>query len=328
MSHLATKRIVGVAIIILILACIFAASVSAFNITKIGDKGLYPQPNGDRHNSYAWCMGILHHSDGDYLYVGSNRDLAYLVMSGLFRAIKNTTDFATVNGYIETFFGGDIGTYPTAADVDLHPRIFRLKLNSTDAAWELIYTAPNVSGQIPLELGYRGMQVFTDTAGETALYVVTDAGPTKVSRVLKISADSEPQNIVPKEVFRVQGTTSLRPIAVHGSKLYIGANNDIYEASNPEAISDWTKVASDINFGSLIAGGRKAMLWQFASFNDYLYVTLYEDVDATKPQTADNGGAWLSGDDDRQALSHKLLSRRRAQDASIHIGDLVFGFRP
>ena len=58
-------------------------------------------------------------------------------------------------------------------------------------------------------------------------------------------------------------------------------------------MSDWTKVASDINFGGLIAGGRKAMLWQFASFNDYLYVTLYEDVDATKPQTADNGGAWL-----------------------------------
>ena len=137
------------------------------------------------------------------------------------------------------------------------------------------------------------MQVFTDTAGETALYVVTDAGTTKVSRVLKISADSDPQNIVPKEVFRVQGTTSLRPIAVHNAKLYIGANNDIYEASNPEAMSDWTKIAADSNFGGLIADGRKAMLWQFASFNDYLYVTLAEDVDTTKPQTADNGGAWL-----------------------------------
>ena len=44
MLHLTTKRTIGIAIIILILACIFAASVSAFNTTKIGDKGLDPQP--------------------------------------------------------------------------------------------------------------------------------------------------------------------------------------------------------------------------------------------------------------------------------------------
>jgi hypothetical protein len=294
MSHLAAKRTVGTVIIFLILTFIFAGPVSAaFNIAKIGDKGLDPQLNGDRHNSYSWCMGILHHSDGDYLYVGSNRDIAYLVMAGFFRTIKNTTDFATVKGYIESFFGSDIGTYPTADDVDLHPRIFRLKLNSTNASWELIYTAPNVpTTQVPLELGYRGMQVFTDTAGETALYVVTDAGFSNVSRILKISADSDPQNIVPKEVFRIK-TASLRPIAVHSSKLYIGANNDIYEASDPEGMSDWTKVATDSNFGGLLAAGRKAMLWQFASFNNYLYVTLAEDVDTAKPQTADNGGAWL-----------------------------------
>jgi len=295
MSHLTAKKTVGIAIIFLILTCIFAASVSAFNIAKIGDKGLYPQPDGDRHNSYAWCMGILHHSDGDYLYVGSNRDLAYLVTAGFFRNVKNTTDYETVKGYIETFFGGDIGTYPTQADVDLRPRIFRLKLNSAAASWELIYTSPNASqGKIPLELGYRGMQVFTDSAGETALYIVTDAGATKVSRVLKISADSDPQNIVPKEVFRVSGTASLRPIAVHNGKLYIGANNDVYEASNPEAQGDWTKVAADSNFGGIIASGKRAMLWQFTSFNGYLYVTLMEDVDPTQqPQTADNGGAWL-----------------------------------
>lgn len=130
-------------------------------------------------------------------------------------------------------------------------------------------------------------------AGETALYVATDAGTTKVSRILKIFADSDPQNIIPKEVFRVQGTASLRPIAIHNGKLYIGANNDIYEASNPEGTGDWTKVAADSNFGGLVASGKKAMLWQFASFNDYLYVTLAEDVDPAKPQTADNGGAWL-----------------------------------
>jgi hypothetical protein len=293
-------RLLGVMVVLFVMftATILFAAITTQRISNPGAvsgmaDGL--APGGDRHNSYAWCMGILHHSDGDYLYVGSNRDIAYLVMAGLFRTIKNTTDFANIKGYIENFFGSDIGTYATTADVDLHPRIFRVKLNST-ASWELIYTAPNVpQTQVPLELGYRGMQVFTDTAGETALYVVTDAGSTKVSRVLKISADSDSQNIVNlvKEVFRVQGTASLRPITVHDSKLYIGVNNDIYEASDPEGLSDWTKIANDSNFGGLIASGRRAMLWQCASFNDYLYVTLYEDVDPTQPQTADNGGAWL-----------------------------------
>jgi hypothetical protein len=294
MSHHSAKKTVGAAIIFLILAVFFSESVCAFNIEKIGDKGLFPHPGGDRHNSYAWCMGILPHSDGDYLYVGSNRDVAYLVTAGLFRTIKNTTDYTTVKGYVETLYGGDIIGYPTQAEVDLRPRIFRLKLNSAGASWELIYTAPIAQGIVPLELGYRGMQVFTDSVGETALYVVSDAGATKVSRVLKISADSDPQNVIVQEVFRVQGTASLRPIAVHGGKLYIGANNDIYEASNPESMSDWTKIAADSDFGGLVASGKKAMLWQFASFNDYLYVTLAEDVDPVQqPQTADNGGAWL-----------------------------------
>lgn len=292
MSHHSSKRTTRIALVFFLGMLIFAGTVQAFTVQKIGDKGLYPLPDGDRHNSYAWCMGILHHSDGDYLYVGSNRDIVYLVSAGFFRTTKSTTDFATVKGYIEGFFGSDVGTYPTQADVDLHPRIFRLKLNAA-ADWELIYTAPNAQGIVPLELGYRGMQVFTDTAGETALYIVTDAGATKVSRVLKISADSDPQNVMVKEVFRVQGTASLRPITVYSGKLYIGANNDIYEAANPEATGDWTKIATDSDFGGLVAAGRKAMLWQFAGFNGYLYATLSEDVDPAQPQTADNGGAWL-----------------------------------
>ena len=134
---------------------------------------------------------------------------------------------------------------------------------------------------------------------------MTASGGTNVTRVLKISADSDPQNIVPTEVFRVSGTTSLRPIAVHDNKLYIGANNDIYEASNPEGISDWTKIAADSDFGGIIAAGKKAMLWQFISFNNYLYVSLYEDVDPTQePQTADNGGAWLFKGKYDSSLSH------------------------
>jgi hypothetical protein len=291
-------RLLGVMVVLFVMltATILFAAITTQRISNPGAvsgmaDGL--APGGDRHNSYAWCMGILHHSDGDYLYVGSNRDQAYLILQNLFRIIKKTNDFTIIRDTIQNFFAGDIPTYDSAADVDRRPRIFRLKLDGT-STWELIYTAPVVQGQVPLETGYRGMQVFTDTSGETALYVVSDAGPTKVSRVLKISADSDPQNVVPKEVFRVTGTASLRPIAVHDGKLYIGANNDVYEATNPEAMGDWTKIANDSNFGGLITSGKRAMLWQFTSFNRYLYATLMEDVDPEQePQTADNGGAWL-----------------------------------
>ena len=39
-------------------------------------------PGGDRENSYAWCMDILPQADGDYLYVGSNRDLLAVFLFG------------------------------------------------------------------------------------------------------------------------------------------------------------------------------------------------------------------------------------------------------
>ena len=135
MFRFITKRTIGAVIIILIIACIFTAPVSAFNTTKIGDKGLDPQLNGDRHNSYSWCMGILHHSDGDYLYVGSNRDMAYLVVSGLFKKIDTDANFGDIKVYIESFFGGDIATYASPAAVDLQPMILRLKLSATNGSW-------------------------------------------------------------------------------------------------------------------------------------------------------------------------------------------------
>lgn len=297
MARAFTKKVFFVASVFLIIICACAVlAYAAYNATKIGDKGLYPPPDGDRHNSYSWCMGILHHSDGDYLYVGSNRDIAYLTMAGFFRALDPTADFATLEARIESFFGEDIATYGSAAALDMKSRIFRLKLDG-ESAWELVFTAPMVPvpGQpgvtVPLELGYRGMQVFTDSEGETALYVVTDSGVTRTSRVLKISEDSS-QPI--KEVFRVtSATTSLRPIAVHEGKLYIGANNDVYEATNPEATADWTKIATDADFGGVIASGKRAMLWQFTSFNGYLYATMMEDVDPAGEQIDGNGGAWL-----------------------------------
>ncbi|HPD57922.1 MAG TPA: hypothetical protein P5294_11075 [Smithellaceae bacterium] len=294
MARVFTKKAFLVASVFLVMICVCAVlAYAAYNATKIGDKGLYPPPDGDRHNSYSWCMGILHHADGDYLYVGSNRDVAYLVMALFFRALDPAADFATVKSRIESFFGADIGTYESAGDVDLKPRIFRLKLDGT-SDWELYYTAPTVSvqgQQVPLELGYRGMQIFTDSTGETALYVVTDSGIARTSRVLKISEDSS-QPI--KEVFRVtSATTSLRPIAIHEGRLYIGANNDVYEATNPEATADWTKIATDADFGGVIASGKRAMLWQFTSFNGYLYATMMEDVDPVGEQIEGNGGAWL-----------------------------------
>ncbi len=302
MARAFTKKAFLVASVFFVIICACAIlAYAAYNATKIGDMGL-SSPNGDRHNSYSWCMGILHHSDGDYLYVGSNRDIAYLTMAGFFSALYPTADFATLEAYIQSFFGGDVATYGSPP-VDLRSRIFRLKLDG-ESPWELVYTAPMVPvpGQpgvtVPLELGYRGMQVFTDSEEETALYVVTDSGITRTSRVLKISQNSDPhppnlQDLV-KEVFRVtSATTSLRPIAVHEGKLYIGANNDVYEAANPEATASWTRIATDADFGNVYSSGKRAMLWQFTSFNGYLYAAMMEDVNPAGDQTEGNGGAWL-----------------------------------
>ncbi|MCM8770097.1 MAG: hypothetical protein NC911_10640 [Candidatus Omnitrophica bacterium] len=248
--------------------------------------GLFP--GGDRENSYAWCMDILKQPDGEYLYVGSNRDLVYLFLVASLQAGNFPPD-VTIDYLCESVFQGDI----TSA-TDLRGRIFRRKANDDNGEWELVYTSPLIPGTFfPRDLGYRGALTFIDSAGtDTALYIVTTALPVPgvpiSTRVLKFPHNFGPGS-QPKEVLRLASlpgqSNTLRPIAQYNGKLYVGTStNEIYESALPPeqtpspwppdtATVGWRVVATDIDF--LQAGEKyKYFCWEFQEYNGYLYVVL------------------------------------------------------
>lgn len=244
-------------------------------------------PGGDRENSYAWCMDILSHADGDYLYVGSNRDLMYLFLMASLQA-GNFPPEVTIDYLCNTIFQGDI-----AEATDLRGRVFRWKTDGSQD-WEIVYTSPQLPASIfPKDLGYRGALTFSDKDGtDTGFYIVTTAFPvpgiTTVTRVLKF-----PHNFVagelPQEVLRVASppgqSNTLRPICKYNGNLYAGtSNNTIYESSLPveqppsgwpfdTSTNGWNAIATDADFG-FPWQNYKYICWQFQEYAGYLYVVI------------------------------------------------------
>ncbi|MCM8822633.1 MAG: hypothetical protein NC831_07490 [Candidatus Omnitrophica bacterium] len=245
------------------------------------------QQGGDRENSYAWCMDILSQPDGDYLYVGSNRDLMYLFLMASLMA-GNFPPEITIDYLCNTIFQGDI-----AAATDLRGRIFRWKTDGT-VDWELVYTSPLLPASIfPEDLGYRGALTFSDESGtDTGFYVVTTAFPvpgvTIATRLLKFPHDFVPGN-EPKEVLRIASqpgqSNTLRPITRYNGKIYVGTStNTIYESALPpeqppsgwpfdSSTIGWNQIATDEDFG-FPWQNYKYICWQFQEYSGYLYVII------------------------------------------------------
>ena len=265
-----------------------AVSVARFSNASAGPgiaDGLV-EPDGDRHNSYAWSMETMANSAGDeYLYVGSNRDLV-----GLLAAQMGASEDELI-----AMTSGDI---PRSSG-DYRARIFRKKLYGRDNTWEQIYISDtmhtmqpaaiagaNIVGNglgMPLDMGYRGVVKYA-APGESApsLYFGSMGYTT---RLLKFGPDFEPGD-TPEVVFETaSGTTaSLRPLVVHEDKLYVGvltasddpasADLQVLGSATPAGDGSWEPVADKNDFPGArldpkaVGGGG---IWDMISFNGYIY---------------------------------------------------------
>jgi hypothetical protein len=263
-----------------LLLCVGIASAAlTFDLTRLSNPeqtsgtpdGL--ESGGDRHNSYAWCMDVFNTGGVDYLYVGSNRDLATTVLR-----LAGLSD-----AQIELGFNGDIPT----GNSDLRPRIYRQRLDG-NGPFEQVYVSPPLgSGGLPIDIGYRGMAMH-----QGDLYVVTLGNPGAYSRVLRFSSSGGS----PDEVFRLR-TSSLRAIGTYEGQLLIGTEGGaIYAAASPPAqpplfsllapdsTVGWTEVADQEDLGA--NGPTQVGVWEFESFQGDLYVSLGE---AFQPMVAGQG---------------------------------------
>lgn len=245
------------------------------------------EPGGDRENSYAWCMDVLKQPDGEYLYVGSNRDLMYLFLMASLMA-GNFPPEITIEYLCNTVFQGDI-----AEATDVRGRIYRWKTDGT-AEWERVFTSPLLPASIfPIDLGYRGALTFSDqNSTDTGFYIVTTAFPvpgiTTATRILKFPHNFEIGQ-TPKEVLRIASppgqSNTLRPICKYNGKIYAGtSNNTIYESELPveqppatwpfdTSTNGWNVIATDADFGFPYQN-YKYICWQFQEYAGYLYVII------------------------------------------------------
>jgi len=231
------------------------------------------EPGGDRHNSYAWCMESMTNSGGEeYLYVGSNRDLGYLLLSG-----------GVTDEQILELFNGDM----PLPNGDLKARIFRKKTDGL-GDWETVYTSENIPNtQYPYDLGYRGVVSYA-APGESLPSLYFGSFGTVNTRLLKITPDFQSGD-TPEIVYEtaVASESSLRALEVYdygsGKKLYMGVlkpNDDpaqadlqILEAATPEP-DGWKPVAFLSDFPgtrttpeTMASGG----VWDMVAFNGWLY---------------------------------------------------------
>ena len=120
------KRIAGVVSMILVLSILMVpmASIAGNDRITISQNGYYMQKlsnptagegeadglvtPGDRFNSYAWATGEL----GDYIYVGSNRNLVGSTIELYIHAYGDKIPMDTVRQFVDTFTNGELALTP------------------------------------------------------------------------------------------------------------------------------------------------------------------------------------------------------------------------
>ncbi|HEX2953247.1 MAG TPA: hypothetical protein VHR47_04600 [Bacillota bacterium] len=204
-------------------------------------------PDNAMQNSYAWSMGEL----GDYLYVGTGRNLAYQMYQGLQMA-----------------FGLPIPSIFIPERMNMNPEIWRYKKDGSEP-WRKVY-------QTPPDLGLSGLRYmirYTTPTGETALY----AGSFKTGQPgVYLFKTEDGLNWRPLNPAIMSGN-STRSIVNHQGKLYmsvIKSDQDmsgayLYESEDPER-DGWRQIDLDGTPGQNPSGGITTML----SYNSRLYLAV------------------------------------------------------
>lgn len=193
-----------------------------------------------RQNNYAWSIEEL----GDYIYIGTGRNIVYSVLASGLLGISVPEEF-------------------TPRNLDMGAEIWRAKKGSR--RWERVYEAAPDSGII----GFRFMQVYTSPKGETALYAGIYSEQNKIL-VAKYTDGGQ------WEILDTGITTgnSTRAMIVHRGKLYMSVINEsgtfetqLYWSTDPKG-DGWHQVVKGADTNKNPKGEGTVL----RSFNGKLYV--------------------------------------------------------
>ncbi|WP_300462911.1 alpha/beta hydrolase [Desulfobacula sp.] len=258
---------------------------------------------GDSHNSWIWSAKWFNGA----LYVGTGREIE--CTSLLVSDVNTGTSWYTLK-----VLGGscpDINTYLNSLQAEIW------RYTPSDGEWRRVYKSPNlsisntdpqgnlISYNTARDIGYRGMAVFEEENGETALYIggVTSGAvfdpypfgqdgfpPPRLLRTTDgINFSEVPQD--PNTFLGEIGNTlidektkfrSFRSLRVYNGTLFATLSDFIgsgviIASANPSAGNDaWQQVSPP---------REEFPVWIMEVFNDYLYVAtgLTEQQDPTNP---------------------------------------------
>ena len=224
-----------------------------------GIDGIDPNPNVGRHNSYAWAGELFQQTDGDYLWVGMNRDLGAAVVGA---ADIDPSLFPLLFPMLNL---------PIPSQ-DRAGRIYRQRASDPYAPWELMHASTSVSG-------FRRMIIFNGD-----LYVIgglTNTPIANYSSILRFRKDFRPGDtpeVVIWETLYGEMFEHFRAATVMDDRLYIGTFTSRVYVTDGSGLQDLTPNSGDNMPGWELAFdlrdfgiGAYEGIWDILAFNGSIY---------------------------------------------------------
>lgn len=232
-------------------------------------------PGGDRENSYAWSMQEMQDEYGDYIYVGSNRNILYaslgsLVGTGTSPLVADLVDVIT-NG--ELYTDTNKLSFAQAVIVRYNVKTGEMEKYFDSADYGYVGDYALVSG-FRAAINFKGDLYFN----------ANGAGQSMIWRI----ADNNQE--VPEVVYRQQGGyMRAMTVSQDGETMYLGGTNvdagdlaqtggkaliDVYSTTNGtdyERIADYKDFLQYEQEGYFGSGGD---VWDIVEYNGSLYFTL------------------------------------------------------
>ena len=233
------------------------------------------EAGGDRWNSYAWSMAELNDENGDYIYIGSNRNIIYSIMASMGAAMPFGMDF--VNSMVDMVTNGELDT--SSGNLDNYNAAI-MRYNTATQEMETYFDSIDYitkpGSDYYLVSGFRGAITYKNSVffnGSTAL---------GKSLIYKIGSNEQ---AVPETVLSIVGGT-MRAMCVtdDGERMYVGgtaaltdeqvsagieANCIIYENKGDD---EFGLVADYNDFGRYTTSD--ISVWEVMEYQEELYVYL------------------------------------------------------
>ena len=246
-----------------------------------------PEGFGDPDNNLAWSMQWWNGK----LFVGTNRSWFCTSIASSARKV-----LFPLLAWLYPPTDPDMECAEAWEDMSLQAEIWRWTPETN--VWDLVYRSPadvpntTYPGKFSArEVGFRGMGLFTDPDGTEAMYVTSTwsgmvndgATPPRILR----STDGETFLPVPQDPGTFLGDfnkSSMRGILTYDDRFFVIAGTiqgqgALWEADDPSGGNDNFRQVSPVGIS----------IWDFNTFNGYLYVGIREESPAFQPKSGRAG---------------------------------------